>query len=201
MIGVGRQRFLAGPHLQRERALCGLGKHLVGLEPEADLRCEPEPVEAACRQHDRVEPTFAHLPQAGLDVASERLDAQRRLEREQLRTSPRGGGPDPHLRANRRRPDQRVARIVALEVRADDEPAGVGRRQVLGRVNREVDATLKQRLLDLLHEHSTLADLSERPGAVAVAGGRDRDESDLDARAAQGGGSLFGLREREPRSA
>jgi hypothetical protein len=68
-------------------------------------------------------------------------------------------------------------------------------------VNREVDATLKQRLLDLLHEHSPFADLTERPGAITVAGSRDRDESQVDPCPAQSGGRLFGLREREPRSA
>ena len=61
--------------------------------------------------------------------------------------------------------DQRVARIVPLEVRADDETVGVGRGHVLRGVHGDVDPAGEQRLLDLLHEHAALADLPERPAS------------------------------------
>src|SRR5581483_5253878 len=50
-------------------------------------------------------------------------------------------------------------------------------------------------------EHAARADLSERPSPVAVARGRDRHEGDLDARAADRGGRLLRLGQREPRAA
>ena len=80
-------------------------------------------------------------------------------------------------------------------------PVGIGRRHVLRRVHRDVDALLEQRLLELLDEDAARADLAERLRAVAVAGGRDRHERDLDARRAQARGSELGLREREPTAA
>ncbi len=68
-------------------------------------------------------------------------------------------------------------------------------------MDRDVDATGEQRLLDLLDEHAALADLAERARAIAVARGGDRDERDLDAVATQHRAGLLGLRQCEPRAA
>src|SRR6185295_1317370 len=79
------QVLLAGAHLQCECALAGLGQELVGLEPMTDLGSEPEPVETAGGEHDRIQSALPALAQTGLDVPPQRLDRERRLEREQLR--------------------------------------------------------------------------------------------------------------------
>src|SRR5258705_12494487 len=68
-------------------------------------------------------------------------------------------------------------------------------------MNRDVDPVLEQPLLELLHEPAARADLAERLRGVAVAGGRDRDERDLDARRAQMRGGELRLRQREPATA
>ena len=60
---------------------------------------------------------------------------------------------------------------------------------------------LEQRLLELLDEDAALADLAERPRPVAVAGGRDRHERDLDPGPAQPLDRELGLGEREPTAA
>ena len=133
----------------------------------ADLGGEAEPVEAARREHDRVEAALAALAQTRVDVPAKRLDRERRLEREQLCLPPRGRGADPHPRRDLRRAAERIARIVALEVRADDETRGIGGRHVLRRVHGDVDAPLEQRLLELLDEDAARADLAERLRAVA----------------------------------
>ena len=104
------------------------------------------------------------------------------LEREELRPAAHGRRPDPHARREPIRAAERVARILALEVGADREAVVVGRSHVLRRVDGNVDATLEQRLLELLDEDAALADLPERPRAITVARRRDRDERDLDAR-------------------
>jgi len=46
VIDVRGKLFLAGAHLQRERALRSFREHLVGVETQADLRSEVEPIEA-----------------------------------------------------------------------------------------------------------------------------------------------------------
>ena len=101
--------LLAGAHLQCERALPGLRQELVGLEPMTDLGSEPEPVETAGREHDRIQPALPALAQTRLDVPAQRLDRERRLEREQLRAPANRGCPDPHPgpNASRRRTARR----------------------------------------------------------------------------------------------
>ena len=167
----------------------------------ADLVGEPEPVEPAGGEHDRVEPALPTLAEARVDVAPHRLDRERRLEREQLGAPPDRGGPDPHPGADPVGSAQRVTRILARRVRADDEAVGVGRRHVLRGVDGDVDPAVEQRLLELLDEDAALADLAERLRAVAVACRRDRDERDLDAGPAQPLAGQLGLRQREPTSA
>ena len=101
----------------------------------------------------------------------------------------------------RGRATQGVARILAPDVGTDDEPGGIGRGHVLRGVNRDVDAILEQRLLELLDEDATCTDLAERSRAVAVAGGRDRHERNLHPRPAQQLCGTLGLGEGEPTSA
>src|SRR5204863_9223431 len=116
------EMFVARAHLQRQRTLPGLGDDLVGLEAPADLTREPEPVEAAGREDNRVEPPLPALAQARVDVASQRLDRKGRLEPEQLRAPPDRRGTDPHPRTEPVGSAQRVARILAGEIGADAPP-------------------------------------------------------------------------------
>src|SRR5689334_25334445 len=81
VVAPGDELLLADPDLDRERALAGLGEHFAGLEPEADLGSEAEPVEPAGGEHDGVESPLAALAQARVDVSAQRLDRQLRLER------------------------------------------------------------------------------------------------------------------------
>src|SRR5205085_7116713 len=61
------QLLLAGPDLKRERSLTGLGQDLGRLEAVADLGRQPESLETARGQHDRVEPPLVSLPQPRID--------------------------------------------------------------------------------------------------------------------------------------
>jgi len=146
------EMLLSRAHLKRERTLRGFGQELVGLEPLADLARKPEPVESARREHDGVEPPLGALPQTGVDIAPQRFDRQRRLECKELRLASSRRRADAHSRSDRVRAAQRVAWIVALQIRADDKPRGIGGRHVLGRMHRNVDAMLEQRLFELLDE-------------------------------------------------
>jgi hypothetical protein len=201
-VVCGRYEMVVpAPHLERECALAGLGEHRLRLEAVPGLPAEPEPVEPARREHDRVEPALPSLPQARVYVAAQRLDRQRRLEREQLRLPPHRGRADPHPRPQLGRTAERIAGILTAEVGADREPLRVRGRQVLRRVNGDVDPPFEQRLLDLLDEDSAGADLAERTRAVAIAGRRDRHERKLDAGRPQRREGALGLGEREPTAA
>ena len=144
-----------------ERTLRRLGKHLVGIEPRADLVGEPEPVEAARREHASG-PVRAACAAASRrcrasvrlasDGSSARSCAFRRWEADPIPIPGRIGGCA----------DERVARVVALEAGADGEPFRIGGRHVLGGVDGHVDAPGQKRLLDLLDEDPSCADLAER---------------------------------------
>ena len=64
-----------------------------------------------------------------------------------------------------------------------------------------VDATVEERLLQLLDEDTASSDLTKWTRAVTVARRGDGNERDLDARPAQARRSELGLREREPTAA
>src|SRR5207248_203059 len=117
--------FLTGANLQGECALSGLRQQLVRVEAAPDLVPEPEPVEAAGRQHDRVQAALAALAQTRVDVAAERRDRELGLERQQLRLAADRGSPDAHPRPQLRDAAERVARILAFEIGAHDEPIRV----------------------------------------------------------------------------
>jgi hypothetical protein len=90
-----------------------------------DLAAEPEAVEAAGGQHDRIEATLAALAQPRVDVAAERLDRERRLERQELGAAPHGRRPDPHPRKQLGGAAERVAWILADWIGADGKPVCV----------------------------------------------------------------------------
>ena len=201
MIRSRDEMRFARAHLQREGALPRLRQKLLRIEPVADLAREAKALEAARREHDIVETALPALAQSRVDVAAQRFDRERGLECEQLRRATSRCSPDAHAWTDRVGTAQRVARILARQVRADSQALGVGRRHVLGRVHCDVDAVIEQRLLELLHEDAAGADLPEGACPVAVAGGRDRNERDLDPGRPKPRGRELGLGQCEPTAA
>ena len=119
-------------------------------------------------------------------------------------------------RRMRRRPDPRAARHVAERAgagrtRRRARRRAAGRRpsarlgmvlagQVLGRVHRDVDAPVEQRLLDLAHEDAAAAELGEPAAPVAIAERRDRHDAPRPCPSARSAVAReLGLRQREPR--
>ena len=201
VVDIRDEVCLTRSHLQGERTLPRLGQHHGRVEAQPDLAAEPEPVEPAGGEHDRVETALAALPQACFDIAAQGLDRQRRLEREQLGTPARGGRADAHPGPDLRATAERVAWILALGVGADDEPFGVGGGHVLGGVHGHVDAVLEQGFLELLDEDAARADLAERTRAVMITGSGDGHKSDLDPGPAKSLGGPPSLGESEPTAA
>ena len=146
-------------------------------------------------------PRSPALAQAGVDVSAQRLDREGRLERQQLgppangrrsRSSSRGAAPQPH----RARPVGPRARCRHRRLRPSTSstscPSPSARpRRCAG----------EERLLQLLDEHASGADLPEGARSITVSGGGHRYEGDLDARPAERLDRLLGLRQREPTTA
>src|SRR5437870_72104 len=87
------------------------------LDPRAVLVC--------------VEPALAALAQPRVDVPAQRLDRERRLEREKLCAPPHRRRPNPHPGPDLVRAAERVARVFARRVRADEETLRIRRGHVL----------------------------------------------------------------------
>ena len=103
-LGIVRKRnelLFTGADLERECALGGLGEHRVDRQPEADPIGESQAVEAAGGEDERVEPSLGRLAKSRVDVASERLDRDGRLQREQLGPTTDRRRPDAHPRLDR----------------------------------------------------------------------------------------------------
>jgi hypothetical protein len=147
MVQRLHQILLSAAHLQRERALAASGNSS-SERSACRSRAEPEPVEAARRKHDRVEPALAALAQrVSMLPRSGSIDSSARA-----RAVARAGAPTPCRRAcpaAAHGAAERVTRDPRARVGADDEAFRVGRRHVLGRVHCDVDPPVEQRLLEL----------------------------------------------------
>ena len=114
---------LALPDLQRDGALTGLRKQLVGIESMTDLGLEPEALESAAS-------TTASRPRSPrlrrrVSIAAERLDAQGRLESEQQRPASDRRSPDPHSRLEPDSAAESVAGVVRSRYAPTERPAAV----------------------------------------------------------------------------
>ena len=201
VVGRLHEGFLAGAHLQGERALAGLGEHLRRVEAQPDLASSPSlsspqaaSTTASRPRSPRLRNRVSMLPRSGSieSVGSSASScARRRTEAVPMRIPGRIASA-PHS-ASRGSSRGRVG--------ADREPVGVGRGHVLGRVDGDVDPPLEQRLLELLDEDAAGSDLAEGPRAIAVARSGDRHERDLDPGPAQPLRGQLSLGESEPTAA
>ena len=189
-----------GPHLDAERALPRGRQHRVDIERNPDPVLEPEPLEPGRGQHDRVVQALVELAQAGVEVATQRLDSQIRPQR-----------PQQHDAAQARRADhgalrqllergvawrhQRVARVFAREHAGQRETVGQVHRHILERVHRDIGATVFERGLELFHEQALATHLAERAIEDLVAARGHAEQRDRMAPFLQQGLHVFRLPE------
>ena len=164
--------LLADTHLQRQRALARLGQQLLRLEALPDLVPEPEPVEPARREDDRVQ-TRAR-PACAAACRCSRAAARSRATARGRAAGPAGAQTPfrPASPAGAPGPAERVPRILPLQVRTDDQPVSVRRGHVLRRMHGDIDPAVEQRLLELLHE-----DPARRRSRRTASCGRGRPRS------------------------
>ena len=147
-----------------------------GREPLRHLVLQAEPTNAR-RGEQPHRTAHGDLPDPRVDVAADRADleitrsartwAARRRLLARRRRLPEG------RRASCRRARQAIPHVLAPCHRADDDAGRVLGRQVLERVNREVDLAVAERSLELGREEPLAADLGKRLAARLrpVAGG------------------------------
>ena len=171
---------------------------------------EAEPLEAGHRQQRRVDRAALGLGEPRLDVAAQQLDAKVGAQPERLRPAAQRGGAEPRAAGQRgdrvgERRDERVARVLARQEAGQRHAVGQGGRQVLGRMDGEVDAAVEQGGIDFLGEQTLAASLGERPILDDVAAGANDGDRDARLVPAVGGGEtaarLLRLGEGERRAA
>ncbi len=138
------------------------------------MRGKAEPLETGERKKRRVGRALFDLAQPRLDIAPEIGDAKIGPEPFHLGRAPQRGGAD--HRASRKggeggrlHADKGVAHVGAREHGRDGDSLGQHGRQVLHRMDGEIDRAGKKRLVDLLGEQTLAAELAERPVLDAVA--------------------------------
>ena len=193
-----RRAPLAHPDLQRQRSLAAFGRSWT-IERSPISASSPSRRGRRLRERRR-RARARRACGAGCRCAPQRLDRERRLQREQLRPSPDRGGADASpagaLRRRRaRRADPRAAGYAPTESPACPSrscPWPSGRRRRSARRAAPPRAPRRR---------PARADLAEGPRPVAVARRRDRHECDLDPGPPQPLRGLLRLGEREPTAA
>ena len=194
--------------LHSESALARRGEHRVHLQPFRHRALDPESQDAGCSKDHRVELPVLHLSDARVDVAANRTDVEIVAEAEELRCTAQAARP--HDRARRKLSqaeavarDDAVPDVLALTHGAERDARRLLRRQVLQRMDGEVDRARPQRLLELCREQALAADGGQRHAAglrsVTARCDRLRPAGDLGPGLPEGFGDAFGLRACERR--
>ncbi len=184
---------------QGDRALADGGEKRLDVERGAGAMGEAEPLQAGHRQQRRVDRAALGLAEPRLDVAAQQLDPQVGTQPERLRLAAQRGRAEPRAGGrpaieSARAEIERVARVLARQEAGHRHAVGQGGRQVLGRMDGEVDAAVEQGGIDFLGEQTLAAGFGERPVLDQVAAGAD--DGDRDARlvpAVSGGETAAGL--------
>ena len=127
-----------------QRALTRRGEHLQGVEHLGGLVQPPEAGEPSPREDDAVKRTVGDPRQPGIDVAADRNHLQPETQGQQLSNPPWGSRADPGARRQFRESQpvtsaEDIAGVLPWGNRRDEEPGSRCGRQVLERVDGEID--------------------------------------------------------------
>ena len=176
----GERVGVVGAALDRERALRDLRQQHRRFEAFAAIRsARPSRSSAAAAIDDGVEaPALSRrvpmLPRSSANVRSGRRFGE-------LGPAPHRAGRDPRARRAARRawrPTSASRGSARSGTAPSASPGGGLRRQVLGRVDREVGVAAQDGVLDLLDEDARAAERVDRDVGPPVTGGLDDDELD-----------------------
>ena len=139
--GQNIEQPVVGPALDRQRALCGRRQEYRRVEDLGGFLNPAEPGQAGSREHDRVQLALGDLAQPGVHVAADRYRLDRQAERAELGDAAHGTGADARAGGKLRKgpADQGIPGVFPRRYRRDQQPLGRCGRQVLVRVDRDVD--------------------------------------------------------------
>ena len=190
-------------HLQAKRALARGRQHLRGLKTGADACAQAQPHQTRGRQHDGIKTAFVQLAQAGVQVATQGLDAQVGTHRQQLHHAAKAAGADHGTLGQGREAgvvvgDKGIARVFAFPDRGQHK----ARRQLHGHVFQRVHGQVRlagfQRRFQFLDEQPFATHLGQRPVQDLVAPRGHAQQLHRQCKAGlQGGAHMFGLPQRQ----
>ena len=193
----GRAAASSAPDLRRNDTLTRGRNAPVDRNRRRDTGTEPEAPQPGAGQDDGLVAAAVELADARVDVAANRNECRGRKERSQLRHPAHAAGAD-RDRGPRRHPSGRRPRLHGRSGAASRStsasrgssrgrqadnisPSGSTDRQILGAVHADVDPSLEQRLLELLHELALAVVAGNRPCLRSIAGRGDDDDLGGDA--------------------
>ncbi len=149
--------------LHCERTLARSREHLQRVEHLGDVVEPTDPGQPGPGEQDGVVLTGPDLADPGVDVATDADHVQTEAERVQLGGTSRraGADPAPDRQLAQGEPvagDDDVARVLADRDRGERDPVGGRSRQVLERVDDDVDATVEQRVAQRADEDAGAAE-------------------------------------------
>src|SRR3990170_7562634 len=170
IVDCGQERkrsLVVGTALPPRTPRPGSGKVRLGLEPLGDSLFEPQPPDPGSGEHGRVVRTAEHLVDAGVDIAADRAYLEIRPQRMQLSLAAEAArsdnGSSRKIGERETAPgNEAVARVFPHANCTNHDAGRFVRREILERVNGEVDLALTQRAPQLGSEEALPPDLGKR---------------------------------------
>ena len=168
------------------------------LKHSANSGSQPQTHQTRCRQHDGVIEPLIKLAQAGVQVATQGLDAQVGPQSTQQRHAAQAGGADDSTLGQFGQVrvvigNQGITRVFALHHAGQDKTFGQRHRHVLERVHGQVGTALLNGHLQLFDEQAFAADFAQAAVQNLVALGRHAQERDLMTQLGQQRFDMFSL--------
>lgn len=181
LVHARDEKLLPGPDLERDRTAPCRRKDLGRVEANPRLARETETVEDGAGKEDRIQPALPALAKPRVHASPKWLDLELGRVRAKLCSEKRVVRPDPHPWSKDRLAAQGNPRIPPQRKCANHEALGIASRDVLSRVNGNVDASVAQSFLEEERERATAVCIRAVGPVVEVAVGCDGNDRDPDA--------------------
>ena len=196
---------VARPRGERDRALAGGRQKLRRVEHRRRRVGEAEALQPGEREQRRIDRAGVELGETRLHVAAQKGDREVRPQPLDERGAAQRGGADDRARRQVARmggapADPHVAHVLARQIAGERDRVRQHRRQILGRMDGEIDRAVDQRGVELLGEQALAAGLPQSPVLDRIARGANDDDRRRGTAGRMGGeqtGDGLRLRQRE----
>ena len=194
--------FVVGAGFQSECALADGGEHDLRCDPFGNPAREAQTVEAGLCQDDRVVLACIKFREPRIDISADIGEIQVRAVVQKLGLAAKAAGSDSGTPGQlgkgwRLSADKDIADRLALGYCRQHQSGNRLGGKILQAVYGQVDAALKQGVLDFLGEYALTAECPDRTALSSIPRGRDRHKFDHQPQGLQTGGDPVSLPSRQ----